>query len=305
MEAMELQALTHIYSPGTVYEKKALDHIDLTLFAGECVGIIGHTGSGKSTLVQHMNALLTPTSGRVLLNGEDIRADKKKLKQVRQQVGLVFQYPEHQLFGETVYEDVAFGPRNMGFSAAETDDRVREALTLVGLKESAYQKSPFELSGGQKRRAAIAGVLSMRPSILILDEPAAGLDPAGRDEILSHIKRTHAEMKNTVVLVSHSMEDVAKMADRIVIMSKGAIVSIGTPAEVFAQEEMLTDIGLAVPQISRLMGKLARKGIDVPQGIFTVEEAVRVLMARRAADGPLTSVEAEAARILAKRRGDE
>lgn len=274
---IQIQNLSHIYNEGSAYEMKALDQINLELYAGECVGIIGHTGSGKSTLIQHMNALLKPASGKILIDGLDIHADKKRLKKVREKVGLVFQYPEHQLFEVTVYKDVAFGPTNMGLSPAEVNERVREALTLVGLNEDMYEKSPFELSGGQKRRAAIAGVLAMRPDVLILDEPAAGLDPVGRNEILSQIKKTHASLHNTVVLVSHSMEDVARLADRIVIMSKGKIISVGTPAEVFSRADELESAGLAVPQVNALMRRLNSMGLRVPEDIFTVEAAADAL----------------------------
>lgn len=274
---IEIQSLTHIYNEGSAFEQKALDEVSLTIESGECIGLIGHTGSGKSTLIQHLNALIKPTSGQVLIGGEDIHADRRKLKKIRERVGLVFQYPEHQLFEVTVYKDVAFGPLNMGLSATEADERVREALDLVGLSEEDYEKSPFELSGGQKRRAAIAGVLAMRPEILILDEPTAGLDPGGRTEILTEIQRMHEKLHNTIVLVSHSMEEVARLAGRIAVMSKGKLVSIGTPAEVFSEADRLDAIGLAVPQISLLMHGLKQKGLNVPTDIFTVEEAARVL----------------------------
>ena len=216
--SIKINHLTHIYGEGTAFEKKALDDINLEIEDGEFIGLIGHTGSGKSTLIQHLNALLVPTSGEVLLNGENIYADKSKLKSIRQRVGLVFQYPEHQLFEMTVYKDVAYGPGNLGLSQEEIDKRVRSAFETVGLGEDVYDKSPFELSGGQKRRAAIAGVLAMEPEVLILDEPTAGLDPRGRDEILDAVKKMHDMRKITVILVSHSMEDVAKLVDRIVVL---------------------------------------------------------------------------------------
>ena len=244
---------------------------------GEFIGLIGHTGSGKSTLIQHLNALLKPTSGEVLLNGENIYADKNKLKSIRQRVGLVFQYPEHQLFEMTVYKDVAYGPGNLGLPEEEIDKRVRAAFETVGLGEEIYDKSPFELSGGQKRRAAIAGVLAMEPEVLILDEPTAGLDPKGRDEILDAIRIMHEKRKITVILVSHSMEDVAKLVDRIVVLSEGKVALTGTPKEVFAQVDKLEAIGLAAPQISYVFSELRIKGYDVPNDIYTVAEATDVL----------------------------
>lgn len=253
--SIKINHLTHVYGENSVFEKKALDDINLEINDGEFIGLIGHTGSGKSTLIQHLNALLVPTSGEVLLNGENIYADKSKLKTIRQKVGLVFQYPEHQLFEMTVYKDVAYGPGNLGLSEDEIDKRVREALETVGLGDEIYEKSPFELSGGQKRRAAIAGVLAMEPEVLILDEPTAGLDPKGRDEILDAIKLMHEKRKITVILVSHSMEDVAKLVDRIVVLAKGKIAVTGTPKEVFAQTEKLESIGLAAPQISYEIGR--------------------------------------------------
>ena len=248
--SIKINHLTQIYGQGTAFEKKALDDINLEIQDGEFIGLIGHTGSGKSTLIQHLNALLVPTSGEVLLNGENIYADKSKLKSIRQRVGLVFQYPEHQLFEMTVYKDVAYGPGNLGLSQEEIDKRVRSAFETVGLGEDIYDKSPFELSGGQKRRAAIAGVLAMEPEVLILDEPTAGLDPKGRDEILDAVKKMHDMRKITVILVSHSMEDVAKLVDRIIVLSKGKTAIVGTPKEVFSQREKLESIGLAAPQIS-------------------------------------------------------
>ncbi len=275
--SIKINHLTHVYGENSVFEKKALDDINLEINGGEFIGLIGHTGSGKSTLIQHLNALLVPTSGEVLLNGENIYADKSKLKTIRQKVGLVFQYPEHQLFEMTVYKDVAYGPGNLGLSEDEIDKRVREALETVGLGEEIYEKSPFELSGGQKRRAAIAGVLAMEPEVLILDEPTAGLDPKGRDEILDAIKLMHEKRKITVILVSHSMEDVAKLVDRIVVLAKGKIAVTGTPKEVFAQTEKLESIGLAAPQISYVFSELIQRGYDVPSDVYTVSEATEVL----------------------------
>lgn len=275
--SIKINHLTHVYGENSVFEKKALDDINLEINDGEFIGLIGHTGSGKSTLIQHLNALLVPTSGEVLLNGENIYADKSKLRTIRQKVGLVFQYPEHQLFEMTVYKDVAYGPGNLGLSEDEIDKRVREALETVGLGEEIYEKSPFELSGGQKRRAAIAGVLAMEPEVLILDEPTAGLDPKGRDEILDAIKLMHEKRKITVILVSHSMEDVAKLVDRIVVLAKGKIAVTGTPKEVFAQTEKLESIGLAAPQISYVFSELIQRGYDVPSDVYTVSEATEVL----------------------------
>ena len=274
---LEIKNLSHIYNPGTPFSRAALDGVSLSVKKGEFICIIGHTGSGKSTLIQHLNALLKPTSGSVLLDGEDIFADKSKLKSVRQRVGLVFQYPEHQLFEETIYKDVAFGPNNLGLAEEEVDARVREALHLVGLPEEVYEKSPFELSGGQKRRAAIAGVLAMKPDVLILDEPTAGLDPAGRNAVLSQIAEMHKTVGNTVILISHNMEDVSRLADRIIVMAKGKIFLTGTPEEIFSEPEKLRKVGLAAPSISILMDRLKKEGIDVPSGIFTIEAATNVL----------------------------
>ena len=274
---LRLQNLTHIYNAGSVFEKAALDNVSLTINKGEMVAIIGHTGSGKSTLIQHLNALLKPTSGHVLLDGEDIHADKAKLKGIRQRVGLVFQYPEHQLFEPTIYKDVSFGPTKMDLPKEEIDKRVRNALSTVGIDESLYEKSPFELSGGQKRRVAIAGVLAMQPEILVLDEPTAGLDPAGKDEILSQIKQMHQQLGITVILVSHSMDDVARLSDKIFVMNNSKLLFEGTPAEVFSQGDMLKSIGLDVPQISQLFLELHKNDSSIPTGIFSIEDAVRIL----------------------------
>jgi len=274
---IEIENLTHTYSPGTIHEKIAIDKINLSINKGEMVSIIGHTGSGKSTLIQHLNALLKPTSGQIRINGKDIHADKSKLKIMRQQVGLVFQYPEHQLFEATIYKDVAFGPTRMGLSTDEIDARVREAINVVGINETLFEKSPFELSGGQKRRVAIAGVLAMRPDVLILDEPTAGLDPGGKDEILAQIKHMHNKLGITVILVSHSMDDAARLSDRIFVLSKSKLVCEGSPRQVFAQGEMLRSIGLNVPQISQLFSELNKKNASIPIGVFTVEEALSIL----------------------------
>ena len=279
MTAIELQNLTHIYSPGTTFEKVAIDSINLKVNRGEMVAIIGHTGSGKSTLIQHLNGLLKPTSGQVLLNEEDIHVDKKKLKSVRQRVGLVFQYPEHQLFESSIYKDVAFGPTRMGLPENEIAARVEAALDIVGIGKSLYEKSPFEISGGQKRRVAIAGVLAIRPEVLVLDEPAAGLDPGGKDEILAQVKQMHATLGITVILVSHSMDDVARLSNRIFVMNKGKLICEGSPAQVFSQGEMLKSVGLDVPQISRVFTALNKKNPLIPAGVFSVEDAADILTA--------------------------
>ena len=269
---LELKNVSHVYSPGSVFEKIALDDISLRIHRGEIVAIIGHTGSGKSTLIQHFNALLKPTSGVVLFSGTDIHEKKNTLREIRRHVGLVFQYPEHQLFEATVFEDVAFGPKRMGLSKADVRRQTVDALDAVGLGVEFYEKSPFELSGGQKRRAAIAGVLAMRPEVLVLDEPAAGLDPQGKDEIFAQIKTMHANLGITVVVVSHSMDDAAQLANRVIVMNNGRVVCDETPAEVFARGDFLKSIGLDVPQISQLMAKL---GVD--EKIFTVDDAVKTL----------------------------
>jgi energy-coupling factor transport system ATP-binding protein len=275
---VELKSLTHIYSPGSVFEKTALEDINLKIMPGEMIGLIGHTGSGKSTLIQHMNALLKPSSGSVLINGADINADKKNLKSIREKVGLVFQYPEHQLFEVNIYKDVAFGPERMGLSQDVVDKRVRAALSLVGIGEELYEKSPFDLSGGQKRRVAIAGVLSMLPDVLILDDPTAGLDPGGREEILSQIKDMHERLGNTVILVSHSMEDAARLTNRVIVMNQGRIACDDTATNVFAQAELLNSIGLSVPQVSLLMTRLNELNPKIPVGAFTVEDAAETLL---------------------------
>ena len=269
--------VNYIYSPGTAYEKHALKDINLTIPDGQFIGLIGHTGSGKSTLIQHLNALIKPTSGEILLNGENINADKSKLRSIRQRVGLVFQYPEHQLFEMTVYKDVAYGPANMGLDKEEIDRRVKKSLEIVGVGEDIYNKSPFELSGGQKRRVAIAGVLAMNPEVLVLDEPTAGLDPKGRDDILDAIKDMHKQLGITVILVSHSMEDVARYVDEIIVMHKGKVAYHGSPAQIFCKAGDLESIGLAAPQISYVFEKLMAKGLPVPCGVYTTDEATKVL----------------------------
>jgi len=269
--SIELENLTHIYMKGTPFEKKALDNITLRISDGEFVGIIGHTGSGKSTLVQHFNGLLKPTSGKVTVNGIDVtRGD---LKELRKHVGIVFQYPEHQLFEETVYKDIAFGMVKMGFD----DDRIKRninwALNLVGLDEDILEKSPFELSGGQKRRVAIAGVLVMEPNILILDEPTAGLDPQGKNEIYGYIQNLHRQTGNTVIIISHNMEDIAKIAHRVIVMNEGRIELDGSVATVFREADRLESIGLTIPQISVFIRKLKKIVPDIREDIFTIEDA--------------------------------
>ncbi|MBQ7049262.1 MAG: energy-coupling factor transporter ATPase [Firmicutes bacterium] len=289
--SIEVKNLTYIYDPGTPNEKTALSNINLTIRKGEFVGIIGHTGSGKSTLIQHLNGLVKPTSGNIVYNGEDIfeepiakskkqaRALKgAKMKRIRQKIGLVFQYPEHQLFEMTVAKDIAFGPTNMGLEQEEIDRRVDEAMKMVGLDEKYKEKSPFELSGGQKRRVAIAGVLAMQPDYLILDEPTAGLDPKGRDDILSQIQSLQKEKGITVILVSHSMEDVAKHVDRIIAMGKGRVQFDGTPEEVFAHADELKAIGLGVPQVTELGNQLAAKGFDVPHAMLNLDQMEAYLL---------------------------
>lgn len=277
--SIKIENLTHIYMPGTPFEKKALDDINLQIKDGEFVALIGHTGSGKSTLVQHLNGLLKPTSGTIIVNGNNITESKVKLSDVRKKVGLVFQYPEYQLFEETVEKDIAFGPKKLGLSETEILDRVKRAMEIVGLNYEKYrEKSPFELSGGQKRRVAIAGVVAMEPQVLILDEPTAGLDPKGRDEILHQIKNLHNEYGMTIILVSHSMEDVAKLADRIVVMHNGKAILDGKPADIFKQIDLLESVGLAVPQVTYLIRELRKKGFNISDEIFTIDQALSALL---------------------------
>ena len=271
--SLVLENVTYRYSQGTAYEITALDGVNLEIRDGEFIGVIGHTGSGKSTLVQHLNGLLKATEGAIYYNGENIYQEKYDLRSLRTQVGMVFQYPEHQLFESTVLEDVCFGPKNQGLSKEEQISRAREALASVGLDEKYYDKSPFELSGGQKRRAAIAGVLAMRPQVLILDEPTAGLDPKGRDEILDLIADMHEKNGNTVILVSHSMEDVAEYVERIIVMNEGKVLYDDVPREVFSHYRELEEIGLAAPQVTYLMHELREAGFDVDTGATTIEEA--------------------------------
>ena len=275
---LQIEDLTHTYSAGTPFQRSAVEGLSMTVGAGEFLGVIGHTGSGKSTLIQHLNGLLQPTSGRILLEGKDIWADPKKIRDVRFKVGLVFQYPEYQLFEETCYKDIAFGPRNMGLDEAEIDRRVHEAADFVGLDEALLQRSPFELSGGQKRRVAVAGVMAMKPRILVLDEPAAGLDPEGRDEILSEVKEYHKKTGTTVLLVSHSMEDIAKYADRVLVMSNKKIAMYDTVENVFARAPELLALGLSVPQVTKIFLKLREMGVDVPADVYTVPYAVKMIL---------------------------
>ena len=273
---LEVKNLHHIYSVGTPFEHAALADVSFAVERGEFIGVIGHTGSGKSTLMQHLNGLLKPTSGNILLDGEDIWSNKKLTRQARFRVGLVFQYPEYQLFEETVYKDIAFGPRNMKLSNEEVDRRVREAAAAVGLTEQQLEVSPFDLSGGQKRRVAIAGVIAMEPEVLILDEPTAGLDPSGREDILAHIDGYRRTKNATVMMVSHSMSDVAKMADRLLVMSDARLAMDGTPKEVFSRAQQLLDMGLDIPEVTRVFLKLQQMGVPVEQ-VFTLEQAVAEL----------------------------
>jgi len=277
---LETQELTYTYSVGTPFEKTAVDHVNLAIEEGEMIGVMGHTGSGKSTLIQHFNGLLKPTSGRILLDGKDIWADKSKIRNVRFQVGLVFQYPEYQIFEETVYKDIAFGPKNMGLDDSEIKRRVLETAYDIGLSEELMERSPFELSGGQKRRVAIAGVMAMQPKVLILDEPTAGLDPAGRDKILEHIKSYHKRTKTTVLIVSHSMEDIASFADKILVMSDSRLFCYDETVKVFARSKEISDIGLDVPQITKVFEKLKERGIDFGKEVYTVEYAKKLLLKR-------------------------
>lgn len=273
-KVLELKNLSYVYGTGTPFEKTAVNNLSLSIEKGEFIGIMGHTGSGKSTLVQMLNGLMKPTSGQVLLDGEDIWANPKDIRKIRFKVGMVFQYPEYQLFEETVAKDIAFGPMNMGKSGAELEKAVNDAARFTGLKDELLEKSPFDLSGGEKRRAAIAGVIAMNPEVLVLDEPTAGLDPMGRDVLLSQIVQYHKERKNTVILVSHSMEDIARVADKIIVMNKSNLVMFDKTKEVFSKGRELEKIGLRVPQITKIMLELREKGFNVPKGILTVDEAM-------------------------------
>lgn len=275
---LELKDLSYVYSPETPYEHAAVTDINVSIGEGEFIGLIGHTGSGKSTLIRHFNGLLRPASGQVLIDGKDIFADKATLKAARFAVGMVFQYPEYQLFEETVYQDVAFGPKNMGLDKDEIDRRVRESLTMVGLDESVYEKSPFALSGGQKRRVAIAGVIAMRPKLLVLDEPAAGLDPRGKREIMTYIQ-SYAAAGNSVLFISHSMSDVARYAKRVLVMNDSRLVMDGSVDEVFGRADELHAMGLTVPQMTEVFLKLREKGFAVPIDVYTADRAAAALLA--------------------------
>ncbi len=276
--SIKLEHLNYIYSQGTAYEKRALNDVCLEIPHGEFVGIIGHTGSGKSTLIQHLNGLLRASSGELYYNGENIYREGYDMRKLRNEVGLVFQYPEHQLFEIDVLTDVCFGPKNQGLSPEESRERALEALRLVGLKEKYYQSSPFELSGGQKRRTAIAGVLAMRPKVLVLDEPTAGLDPKGRDDILDQIAYLHEKSDMTVILVSHSMEDIARYADRLIVMNKGAVMYNDEPKKVFEHYRELEEVGLAAPQVTYIMHDLVKRGMSVRTDVTTVAEAADEIM---------------------------
>ena len=273
---LEVRNLSHTYSVGTPFEHKALENVSFAVERGEFIGVIGHTGSGKSTLMQHLNGLLKPVSGAVLLDGVDIWSDKKITRQSRFRVGLVFQYPEYQLFEETVYKDIAFGPKNMGLKHDEIDRRVREAAKLVGLTDAQLEVSPFDLSGGQKRRVAIAGVIAMEPEVLVLDEPTAGLDPEGREEVLGNIEAYRKEKNATIMMVSHSMNDVARLADRLLVMNDATLAMDGTPEQVFTRAQELVDMGLDIPEVTKLFLQLQNLGLPV-KPVYTMEQAVEVL----------------------------
>ncbi len=271
---IEIKNLSYVYNPGTPFEKRALDDVSLSIKEGEFIGLIGHTGSGKSTLVQHLNGLMKPTSGEIIIDGESLSDKSTKLKNIRQKVGLVFQYPEHQLFEETIYKDIAFGPKNLGLPQEEVDERVKHAMELVGLDfEELKDRSPFELSGGQKRRVAIAGVIAMKPKVLVLDEPTAGLDPKGRDDILDEIRKLYEKENITIILVSHSMEDIARLVNRIFVMHKGKLSMDGSPREIFGRSDELEGMGLGIPQITKFMKKFKASGHAVKDDVLTIEEA--------------------------------
>ena len=278
---LQIKHLTHTYGVGTPFQRSAVEDMSFEVREGEFLGIMGHTGSGKSTLIQHLNGLLKPTSGQVLLAGKDIWAEPKKIREVRFRVGLVFQYPEYQLFEETVYKDIAFGPANRGRTGAELDRCVREAARLVGIRDEQLDKSPFELSGGQKRRVALAGVLAMEPDVLVLDEPTAGLDPAGRENLMANIRDYHRNKQKTMVLVSHSMDEIAQNADRILVLKGAHILMSGTPAEVFARGEELLSAGLDVPEVTRIAMALRDRGLPIDPAVYTVEALERQLLALR------------------------
>ena len=278
---LQIKNLTHTYGVGTPFQRSAVEDMTFDVYQGEFLGIIGHTGSGKSTLIQHLNGLLKPTSGQVLLSGKDIWAEPKKIRDVRFRVGLVFQYPEYQLFEETVYKDIAFGPINMGKTGEELDRCIRESARLVGIRDDQLEKSPFELSGGQKRRVALAGVLAMEPEVLILDEPTAGLDPAGRENLMANIRDFHRNRHTTVILVSHSMDEIAQNVDRILVLKSAHVLMSGTPAEVFARADELMTAGLDVPQVTRSAMALKARGLDINPAVYTVDALERELLALR------------------------
>lgn len=284
---LELKNLSYVYGQGTPFEKKAVDNVSLSINKGEFIGIIGHTGSGKSTLVQMLNGLIKPTDGQVLLDGEDIWAKPKEIRKIRFKVGMVFQYPEYQLFEETVYKDISFGPSNMGKTGDALNEAVQNAAKFAGIKPELLQQSPFELSGGEKRRAAIAGVIAMDPEVLVLDEPTAGLDPMGRDVLLSQIVQYHKQRQNTVLLVSHSMEDIARVADKIVVMNDSHLVMFDKTNEVFSHGDELKKIGLKIPQITEIMQKLKSDEFDVPSGVLTVDEAFDAVLSLLKKEGKL------------------
>jgi len=283
MAEIIVEGLSHTYSAGTPFQKTAIENINLRIPQGQFVGLLGHTGSGKSTFVQHLNALLQPTSGRVLLDGEDINKDKKTRRDVKWKVGLVFQYPEYQLFEETVYADIGFGPKNMGLGKEEIDERVREAASFVGVEPELFEKSPLELSGGQKRRIAIAGVIAMRPGVLILDEPTAGLDPAGCRQIMDNICRYQRETGATVLIVSHNMDDAARLCERLIVFDHGGVVMDGTPEEVFSRPQELIQIGLAVPQATAIAMALQEKGLALQGAVYTHEQLLKAIEAAKGA----------------------
>ena len=283
MSEIRVENLSHIYSSGTPFEKTAIENIDLCIPEGQFVGLIGHTGSGKSTFIQHLNALLSPTGGRVLCGGEDINRDKQARRDVKWKVGLVFQYPEYQLFEETVYADIAFGPKNMGLSKEEIDERVREAASFVGVEEELFQRSPLEMSGGQKRRIANAGVIAMRPGVLILDEPTAGLDPAGCRQVLDNICRYRKETGSTVIIVSHNMDDAARLTERLLVFDHGRVAMDGTPEEIFSRPQELVNIGLAVPRATAIAMALEKRGIKLAGSIYTHEQLKAAILKARGA----------------------
>lgn len=276
---IEIKNLTHIYSPNTPFEQRALDQVNLTIYRGEYLGIIGRTGSGKSTLIQHLNGLIRPTEGEVLFQGQDIRSSKELTHNIRFQVGLVFQYPEYQLFEETIAKDIAYGPTNMKLPQDEIDERVRESMAAVGLAPELADQSPFALSGGQKRRVAIAGVIAMRPDVLVLDEPTAGLDPAGRDEIFELVRNYHKQSGATILIVSHSMEDIAQIADRLLVMNHAKVLFCDTPREVFSHADEIIAAGLDIPMITKVMLELKKRGHDVDTSVYTVAQAMDALRA--------------------------